>query len=160
MSLTRAALGGLVALILISGISPARARDAATAEGQAMEDENRAVIASWFERQFNQRDTSAFIDLYAPDFIEHSPLAANDDTAQLRQMIDAGMAAMPHMHAQVLRLVAQDDIVVLHMLFQSSPETRGVVFAHFFRLRDGLIVEHWDVAQEVPTTSPNPRPMY
>jgi predicted SnoaL-like aldol condensation-catalyzing enzyme len=40
------------------------------------------------------------------------------------------------------------------------PDDPGLAVIDIFRLEDGMVVEHWDVFQEVPTQSPNPNSMF
>jgi predicted SnoaL-like aldol condensation-catalyzing enzyme len=44
--------------------------------------------------------------------------------------------------------------------YQPTPADRGQAVAETFRVRDGKIVEHWDVVQDVPATSANPNTMF
>jgi predicted SnoaL-like aldol condensation-catalyzing enzyme len=50
----------------------------------------------------------------------------------------------------VERTVAQGDLVEVQLFWDQKPgETRGVAMVDIFRLADGKIVEHWDVAQNL-----------
>jgi predicted SnoaL-like aldol condensation-catalyzing enzyme len=62
------------------------------------------------------------------------------------------------MRLDIKRVLAEGDLVAAHSyvnLEPNSPENPGRAFADFFRLKDGKIVEHWDVIQEVPKVSGN-----
>ena len=51
----------------------------------------------------------------------------------------------------VKRVIAEGDLVALHVHSQLSPEDKGEVVVDIFRFdKDGKIVEHWDVIQAVP----------
>ncbi len=56
----------------------------------------------------------------------------------------------PQLSFDIKRAVAEGDLVVTHSLLKTSPEDRGTALANFYRLEDGKIVEHWEVAQPVP----------
>ena len=57
----------------------------------------------------------------------------------------------PQSHADIKRVIAEDDFVVVHVHSQLTPEERGEAVIDIFRLdENGKIVEHWDVAQPVP----------
>ena len=49
---------------------------------------------------------------------------------------------------------------MIHLHGQPDPASRGGAVADIYRLKDGKIVEHWDVLQPVPETSANPHPMF
>jgi predicted SnoaL-like aldol condensation-catalyzing enzyme len=56
---------------------------------------------------------------------------------------------------EIKRIIAEGDYVVLHSHLILKPGDRGSAVVEIFRLENGKIVEHWDVAQEVPETSAN-----
>lgn len=60
------------------------------------------------------------------------------------------MEQFPQLSFDIKRAVAEGDLVVTHSLLKTSPEDRGTALANFYRLEDGKIVEHWEVAQPVP----------
>lgn len=69
------------------------------------------------------------------------------------------MEQFPQLSFDIKRAVAEGDLVVTHSLLKTSPEDRGTALANFYRLEDGKIVEHWEVAQPVPESSANDSPM-
>jgi predicted SnoaL-like aldol condensation-catalyzing enzyme len=66
----------------------------------------------------------------------------------------------PQTSLEIKRAVAEGDMVVTHSLLKTSPEDRGTAVADFFRLKDGKVVEHWDVLQPVPESAANEHPMF
>jgi predicted SnoaL-like aldol condensation-catalyzing enzyme len=54
----------------------------------------------------------------------------------------------------VERTIAQGDLVAAQIIWDQKPgETRGVAKVDIYRLENGRIVEHWDVAQNVPANA-------
>jgi predicted SnoaL-like aldol condensation-catalyzing enzyme len=53
------------------------------------------------------------------------------------------------------RVIAEDDLVVLHYHLRMTPDDLGQAVVDIFRVEDDRIVEHWDVLQQVPAESAN-----
>jgi predicted SnoaL-like aldol condensation-catalyzing enzyme len=66
----------------------------------------------------------------------------------------------PAARAEIVRVVAEGDLVVIHNHITSGPGDRGLAGFDLFRLRDGKIVEHWDARQPVPERPANSNTMF
>lgn len=67
----------------------------------------------------------------------------------------------PQSHADIKRVVAEGDLVVVHVHSQNTPDERGEAVIGIFRLDDnGKIVEHWDVTQPVPEKTESGHSMF
>jgi predicted SnoaL-like aldol condensation-catalyzing enzyme len=51
------------------------------------------------------------------------------------------------------RVIADGDLVLLHRRVTTKADPRGVAHADLYRVRDGKIVEYWDVIQPIPSFS-------
>lgn len=72
----------------------------------------------------------------------------------------ASILAWAGMRGVVKRVIAEDNLVVLHC-FQHWPNCEDYAGIDIFRLDDdGRIVEHWDVLQAIPESSANPNGMF
>ena len=114
-----------------------------------------------FHEAADHRDEAAF-DLVAEDLIQHA--AGPQGRAGLRQTLAILDHDLDHPRATVHRVVAQDDLVVVHLtlhgrhvdstmpLLAGVPPTGGEVawdFIHIWRVADGLIAEHWACRDDV-----------
>lgn len=54
------------------------------------------------------------------------------------------------MKMDVKRMIADPEFVVVHNLMTMGPSDRGSAVVDIFRVKDGKIVEHWDVTQPIP----------
>lgn len=96
----------------------------------------------------NPRD--AFLCWMHPDYIQHNPNAPTGRDATLA-MMEASMARNPELTHEVKRVVWGDaDLFAVHFHFRREAGTRGHAIIDILRVKDGYIVEHWDVMQEVP----------
>ena len=76
------------------------------------------------------------------------------------RLVEGFAGQFPQTSLEIKRAVAEGDMVVTHSLLKTSPEDRGTAVADFFRLKDGKVVEHWDVLQPVPESAANEHPMF
>ncbi len=51
-------------------------------------------------------------------------------------------------------------MVWMHNDSRSGPDDRGRAIVNIFRVKDGKIVEHWDVIEAVPEHSANDNTMF
>ncbi|MEU6510109.1 nuclear transport factor 2 family protein [Streptomyces sp. NPDC046942] len=84
---------------------------------------------------------------------------APTDPEAWRHLVTGLRAADPHLHTIVERVIAEDDLVLLHTHAMLEPGSSQAV-VDIFRVRDGKIVEHWDVMQQVPESSVNGNDMF
>ena len=131
------------------------------------EDRNRAVVLRYFDEVINGRNLDLLDEILAEDWIAHNPGEPNGREG-LKQYFAGMFEAFPEVHADVKRIVAEDDLVVTHSHYTGAVADRGNDWApgsgataDFFRLEDGVIVEHWDVNQRpIPESSVNGNTMF
>lgn len=62
--------------------------------------------------------------------------------------------------AEIVRSAADGDLVWLHVHATNGADDRGEAVIDIFRVKDGKIVEHWDVIQPVPKEAANKNTMF
>jgi predicted SnoaL-like aldol condensation-catalyzing enzyme len=133
---------------------------AVSAEGTATQaDENRKVVVTFYERFFNQHDLAAANRYIGDVYIQHNPHVPNGRKAFVEGFTRV-FAQFPQRHSQIVRTIAEGDLVVLHVHLTTSPEDRGASVVDIFRLDHGRIVEHWDVQQAIPEKAANSNTMF
>jgi predicted SnoaL-like aldol condensation-catalyzing enzyme len=116
---------------------------------------NRTAVLDFYRLAFEHRQPAdAFMRFAAPDFIEHKPDIANPTREGTAAFLEGLMREMPGASWEVVRTIAEGDLVFLHNRFVPAPGAAPYAIADIFRVRDGLIVEHWDV---VAGPAANPR---
>lgn len=142
-----ATLLGAVALVAACGAAP------------TPEERNRAVIQDFARIFYAERDVRrAFEAHVAPDYIQHNPGIADGRDAAIAAL--EPMFSAPGARFEVKRILVDGDHAAIHLFGQGNPATRGAAVADIYRLKDGKIVEHWDVLQPMPEASANPHPMF
>jgi predicted SnoaL-like aldol condensation-catalyzing enzyme len=102
---------------------------------------------------------SSLVDTYiAPDYVQHSSLAPPGRDA-LKAFLDRVKVETPEATQRIARSFVDGDHVIVHSLVKLNPGHRGFVVTDIFRVKDGMIAEHWDVLQDVPEHPVNPNPM-
>ncbi|HQQ71653.1 MAG TPA: nuclear transport factor 2 family protein, partial [Alicycliphilus sp.] len=92
----------------------------------------------------------AFTRFMAPDFVEHKPDVSVPSREGAAAFLAELMYELPEASWDVVRTIAEDDHVFLHARFVPAPDAPAYGIADIFRLRDGLIAEHWDVVAGPP----------
>jgi predicted SnoaL-like aldol condensation-catalyzing enzyme len=132
---------------------------AAYAAGAAQMEENKKVVAEFYEAAVNQKNFEAASKFLGPRYIQHNPTAA-DGPEGLRAYINFLREKFPDSHSEVKRVFADGDYVIQHVHSVRTPGSRGLAIINIFRLENGKIVEHWDVIQEVPEKPANTNTMF
>ena len=88
------------------------------------------------------------------DFRQHSVLV-EDGYAGLRKFLEWIRAEQPNLHADITRVFADGDYVILDVRMIRHPGDRGLAIAEIYRVQDGKLAEHWDRIQEIPEKSKN-----
>ena len=93
-------------------------------------------------------------------YIQHSPGIA-DGLQALLQLIEQFDRDFPGYAIEVKRVIAEGDLAFAHCHYTfGTRDPRGKAIAEIFRFDGELIVEHWDVIQDVPAHSVNDNGMF
>jgi predicted SnoaL-like aldol condensation-catalyzing enzyme len=147
----------MVRLLLVAALT-AFAPAAHAADVGQME-ENKKVVAEFYELALNQKNFDAATKFLGPRYIQHNPSAA-DGPEGLKAYIAFLREKFPDSHSEVKHLFADGDYVIQHVHSVRTPGSRGSAIINIFKLENGKIVEHWDAIQEIPEKSANSNTMF
>lgn len=148
------ALAGL--LTTLAPTSAAAAQVPAPCSSTAAE--NRAIVQRFYETALVQRQVRrGFETFVSPDFIEHKPDVASGDREGAIAMLEGLIRELPEARWEVLRAVADGDIVAIHARATMVPGQPAYAIADFFRVAGCRIVEHWDLVAGPVENARNPR---
>ena len=133
-------------LIMVFAISAAMLGNvSAQTRDLAMEESNRKLVVDFYNQFFNQHDTVKAAESVAENYLPHNPLLPDGN---------------PDAKAQIIRSGTDGDLVFLHVHFKVNTSDRGQALVDIFRVKDGKIIEHWDVMQVVPENAANTNTMF
>ena len=118
---------------------------------------NKELITRYYDLALNQKDFTAARAYIGPYYRQHSTYGA-DGPEGLGEFVEWAKLNLPDLHVDFVRIIADGDYVLMHNRGKNSPGTKAVV--DIFRIEDGKVVEHWDVLQDVPSTSRNANTMF
>ncbi|HET6552656.1 MAG TPA: nuclear transport factor 2 family protein [Dyella sp.] len=121
----------------------------------------KTVVLDFYKlamQEFKPRE--AFARYAAADFVEHSADSAGGTAASTVTFLEGLIKQFPDPHWEVVRSVAEGDLVFLHVRVTPAPKAPAIAVAEIFRVRNGKIVEHWDVIQHEPAKAVNPNSMF
>jgi predicted SnoaL-like aldol condensation-catalyzing enzyme len=120
---------------------------------------NKKNVVEFYEKALNQKDFEAASKYLGPRYTQHNPVAA-DGPEGLKGFIQFLREKFPNNRSEIKRVFAEGDYVILHVHAVREPGTRGRAIIDIFKLENGKVVEHWDVAQDVPEKAANSNGMF
>ena len=120
---------------------------------------NRKTVLEFYEAGLNKKDFDAAAKYFGPKYIQHNP-GAPDGIEGFKTFVNFLRSKFPNSHSEIRKVFAEGDYVILHVHAVREPGTLGRAIVDIFRLEDGKIVEHWDVAQDIPDKMPHNNGMF
>lgn len=111
------------------------------------QEKNKAIVLEAFDTLFNKRDYVAAERFWSPTYIQHSARIAPGREG-LFELVKAAPSTMRYEPGVIL---ADGDFVIVHGRFSKFGLPVNWIAADILRIKDGILVEHWDVLQDEVT---------
>ena len=135
----------------------ARAEDNPAPSCEPSVEGSRHLVLAFYELALIDKQPKAAFEKYvSPDFVEHKPDVADGGREAVADFLDGLVKDMPDATWEILRTVAEKDLVFLHARFTPAPGAPPYAIADLFRVSNCAIVEHWDVVGPPREGQPNP----
>jgi predicted SnoaL-like aldol condensation-catalyzing enzyme len=144
-----------IALLAAAFTAPATA----AAPTAAQLESNKKTAIAFYDAAINQKNYDAAIKYLGAHYKQHNPTAA-DGAEGLKGFIDFLKSKYPNQKGEIKHVVAEGDLVVLHVHSTRGDNTPGRAIVDIFRLENGKVVEHWDVIQDIPEKASNTNGMF
>ena len=119
---------------------------------------NKKLVEDFFTLAFVDKKVEEAFNMYVGDnYIQHDPNFP-DKNSTIESLTK--LFSNPQIEVSVKRVIAENNLVALHLHSKNSPEDIGVAIIEIFRVDGGKIVEHWSVMQSVPEKSANENTMF
>lgn len=120
----------------------------------------KKIVTDFYEMAFVQHKAKEAAETYlAPDYVQHNPMVPTGRQPFIDYFVPF-FAKNPEAKAKVVRVLADGDMVAVHVHSTNGKNDRGRAIVDLFRVKDGKIVEHWDVIQAVPEKAANTNTMF
>ena len=125
---------------------------------QTLQEKNKTVVLEAFDTLFNKRDYAAAERYWSPNYIQHSAHIepGREGLFHLIRSIPPTLKYEPGV------IVAEGDVVIVHGRFSGFGAAVNWIAADILIVKDGILVEHWDVIQDEVTKdlSKSGKPMF
>ena len=114
---------------------------------QSIQARNKALVLEAFDILFNKRDYAEAERYWSPDYIQHSAHIApgREGLFTLIKGLPSTLKYEPGL------IVADGDFVIVHGRFSGIGLPVNWIAADIRRIKEGILVEHWDVIQDEAT---------
>jgi predicted SnoaL-like aldol condensation-catalyzing enzyme len=114
---------------------------------QTIEEKNKDLVLKAFDTLFNKRDYVAAERYWSPNYIQHS---AHIEPGR-KGLFNLIKSLPPTLKYESGTIVANGDFVIVHGRFSDFGLPVNWIAVDIVRIKDGTLVEHWDVIQDEAT---------
>jgi len=120
---------------------------------------NKELVLTFYHKIIGEKDYEGARQYMGAEYRQHAPYAT-DGHSGIAEWVRKFKEGFPQHHYEVKKVIAEGDLVVLHLHGKSGPNPHGESVVDIFRIKDGKVVEHWDVIQPIPEHADNANTMF
>jgi predicted SnoaL-like aldol condensation-catalyzing enzyme len=111
------------------------------------QEKNKALVLEAFETLFNKRDYAAAEGYWSAHYIQHS---AHIEPGR-EGLFNLIQSTPPTLKYEPGTIMAEGDSVIVHGRYSGIGLPVNWIVVDIVRIKDGILVEHWDVIQDEAT---------
>jgi predicted SnoaL-like aldol condensation-catalyzing enzyme len=131
------------------GASGANGASPSPTEEETMPASARDIVVNFYNAALNEKNPEKALSFLGHKYIQHNPHVP-DGIEGFVKFIEFRRDRFPGARNEIKRVIAEGDLVALHVHSVVIPGSPGRQIVDIFRVENGKVVEHWDVIQEIP----------
>jgi predicted SnoaL-like aldol condensation-catalyzing enzyme len=118
------------------------------------EEKNLQAVLDFYEVVINGQRYDRAAEFLDEGYIQHKPEVETGPEGVL-DFVRWVYSQSPDHKARIVRSYVDGDYVILHVHIMNGVEAENIAVMDIFRVENGKLMEHWDVAAPVPETARN-----
>jgi predicted SnoaL-like aldol condensation-catalyzing enzyme len=118
------------------------------------EEKNLKAVLDFYDVVINGQQYSRVYEFVDKNYIQHKP-EVEDGPEGLLDFVRWIYSQSPQHKARIIRSFVDGDYVILHVHVVNGAEAKDIAVMDIFRVENGMLMEHWDVASPVPLNAKN-----
>jgi predicted SnoaL-like aldol condensation-catalyzing enzyme len=118
------------------------------------EQKNLTAVLDFYDVVINGQQYDRAGEFLDDNYIQHKPEVETGVKGVL-DFVRSVYAQAPEHKARIVRSFADGNYVILHVHIMNGVEAPNIAVMDIFRVENGKLMEHWDVASPVPGTAKN-----
>jgi predicted SnoaL-like aldol condensation-catalyzing enzyme len=124
--------------------------------GTEEEARNKATVLAFYEAVIKGRQFHRIGEWLDDTYVQHRP-GLEDGPDPIIDFVKKEVDRNPTHQVVIKKCFADGDYVVLHVHIVLAPQEPDRAVMDIFRVKNGRLLEHWDVDQQIPGTVPSSR---
>ena len=120
---------------------------------------NKQLVLAFYHKIIGEKDYEGARQYMGTEYRQHAPYATDGHTG-IAEWVRKFKESFPQHRYEVKKVIAEGDLVVLHLHGMNGPNPHGESVVDIFRIENGRVVEHWDVIQAIPESADNANTMF